>query len=120
MVLHTNGWHRVRVQYCQCSQEVLAGSQIQQLLRSELFPATPNAPSTCTTFCVLETYHALTLQSKITVYDFYLTLNNLTDNTGVGITWVWSVITAQQVNTDTICIRIAKSRSFAWSDNGAI
>lgn len=114
MVLHTNGWHHVHMQYCQCSQEVLAGSHVQQLLRSELFPATPNAPSTCATFRVLETYHALTLQSKITVYDFYITLNNLTDNTGVSVTWVWTMITVRRVSTDAIGDRIARSSYFAW------
>ena len=68
-----------------------SGTHLQQLLRFELFPATTSEPSTCATFRLLETFHALTLQAKTTVYDFYIMLNNLTDNTGVQIKWVSSV-----------------------------
>ena len=88
MVLDVNGWHSVKLQYCQCRMSAAAGDRVQQLLRFELFPATVNEPSTCATIRLLETYHALTLQAKTTVYDFYITLNNLTDNTGVNIKWV--------------------------------
>ena len=88
MVLDTNGWHSVTIRYCNCRFSAAAGTQLQQLLRYELFPATTSEPSTCATFRLLETFHALTLQAKTTVYDFYVTLNNLTDNTGVHITWV--------------------------------
>ena len=88
MVLHTNGWHPVNIAYCQCNQATRPGTQIQQLLRYELYPATTGDPTTCATFRALEMYHILTLQSKITVYDYYLSMNNLTDNTGVDVNWV--------------------------------
>ena len=91
MVLDVNGWHSVSVQYCHCRMSAASGTHLQQLLRFELFPATTSEPSTCATFRLLETFHALTLQAKTTVYDFYITLNNLTDNTGVQIKWVSSV-----------------------------
>lgn len=39
---------------------------------------------------MLEQFHMLTLQSKITAYDYYTTLTKLTDNTGVGKTYVSS------------------------------
>ena len=86
MVLHTNGWHKVNVLYCQCPTQ--AASKTQQLLRYELYPATVTIPTTCATFTLMDTFHALTLQSKITVYDYYITLNRLTDATGVDIVWV--------------------------------
>ena len=88
MVLHTNGWHKVAIQYCECNQIARPGTRVQQLLRYELYPATTSDPTTCATFRALELYHTLTLQSKISVYDFYLSLNHITDNTGVDITWV--------------------------------
>lgn len=83
VVLHTNGFHPVNVQFCQCDQVQFAGTRVQQLLRFELFPATLEDPSTCCTLRLLETFHVLTLQSKITAYDFYLTLEKLTDELGV-------------------------------------
>ena len=86
MVMHTNGWHRVKLLYCQCPSQ--SGTKTQQLLRYELYPATIGNPTTCATFRMLETFHALTLQSKMTVYDYYLTLNKLTDASGVDIVWV--------------------------------
>ena len=86
MVLHTNGWHRVKMMYCQCPTQ--AASKVQQLLRYELYPATIVNPSTCATLQMMKTYHALTLQSKITLYDYYITLNKMTDATGVDVKWV--------------------------------
>ena len=88
VVIHTNGLHPVNIQYCQCSQIYLSGSRIEQLLRCKLFPATTAEPSTAATFEVLKTFHTATLQSKITAYDFFMTLEKLTDNTGLGTTYV--------------------------------
>ena len=88
MVLDINGWHAVTLSYCKCDQLSRAGTRLQQLLRYELYPATLGEPSTCATFRLLDTFHALTLQSKITVYDYYITLNNMTDPTAASITWV--------------------------------
>ena len=88
VVIHTNGLHPVNMQYCQCSQIHLSGFRIEQLLRCKLFPATMAEPSTAATFEVLETFHTTTLQSKIAAYDFFRTLEKLTDNTGLGITYV--------------------------------
>ncbi|KAF7792136.1 hypothetical protein EIP86_003166 [Pleurotus ostreatoroseus] len=87
MVMHTNGHHNVTISFCHCDQMGKAGDDIQQMLRYELFPATVVGPSTCATFRLLETFHLLTLQSKTTPYDFYLTLNHLSDNTGLHIKW---------------------------------
>ncbi|KAF7797641.1 hypothetical protein EIP86_008841 [Pleurotus ostreatoroseus] len=83
LVIHTNGFHPINVLYCQCDRVHIAGTRVQQLLRSELFPATMQDPHTCCTFRVLETFHILTLQSKINQYDYYKSLEKLTDNTGL-------------------------------------
>ncbi|KAK7051166.1 hypothetical protein VNI00_004666 [Paramarasmius palmivorus] len=71
-VIHTNGFHRVRVQYCGC----------YQLLRHGWFPATFKAPQTCLTIRLLENFHAMTLTGKISAYDYYRALEKLTDHTG--------------------------------------
>ena len=85
LVIHTNGFHPVTIQFCQCGQLQDSGTRIQQLLRYKLFPATTTDPSTCCTFAVLKQFHLLTLQSKVSLYDFYASLEKLTDNTGVGV-----------------------------------
>ncbi|KAF7343819.1 CxC2 domain-containing protein [Mycena sanguinolenta] len=60
-----------------------AGSPEIQLLRAGWFPATHERPQTCATITVLERFHQDTLQSKMTMYDFYGVLEKLTDNTGI-------------------------------------
>ncbi|EKM49499.1 uncharacterized protein PHACADRAFT_106782, partial [Phanerochaete carnosa HHB-10118-sp] len=78
VVLHTNGFHPVNLQFC----------QLQQLLRYELYPATLDDPTTCCTFRTLETFHLLTLQSKLMAYDYYITLTKLTDCVSIGQRYV--------------------------------
>jgi hypothetical protein len=52
-------------------------------LRRSWYPATHKEPQTCTTFRALEMFHIMTLQGKVTTYDFYSGLEKLTDNTGM-------------------------------------
>lgn len=84
MIMHTNGFHPVSLQFCNCNQVHRAGTRYEQLLRAELFPSTALDPTTCCTFRMLEQFHLLTLQSKITAYDYYTTLSVLTNNTGTA------------------------------------
>ena len=88
LIMHTNGFHPVTIQFCLCNQARQAGNRYEQLLRAELLPSTTVDPSTCCTFRMLEQFHLLTLQSKITAYDYYTTLTKLTDNTRIGKTYV--------------------------------
>ncbi|KAJ7912792.1 hypothetical protein B0H13DRAFT_2232409 [Mycena leptocephala] len=83
-VVHTNGIHPVAVDYCGCSQAHAAGDRVEQTLRRSWFPSTSLEPQTCATFRVLETFHIMTLQGKVTTYDFYGGLEKLTDNSGLG------------------------------------
>ncbi|KAF7793609.1 hypothetical protein EIP86_004723 [Pleurotus ostreatoroseus] len=85
VVLHTNGLHPVEIHYCGCQQLAVAGTRLQQLLRCELFPATVAEPTTAATFRMMEQFHILTLQGKLTGYDFYLSLEYLSNNTGLGM-----------------------------------
>ncbi|KAF7325365.1 CxC2 domain-containing protein [Mycena sanguinolenta] len=83
VTLHTNGIHEVLVDFCGCERAQDAGSPEIQLLRAGWFPATHERPQTCATITVLERFHQDTLQSKMTMYDFYGVLEKLTDNTGI-------------------------------------
>ncbi|KAK7017988.1 hypothetical protein VNI00_018477, partial [Paramarasmius palmivorus] len=81
-VLHTNGLHRIRVQYCGCGEAGELLQMRQQLLSHQWYPATTKVPQTCFTFRLLEHYHMMTLVGKITSYDYYRGLEKLTDNSG--------------------------------------
>ncbi|KAJ7436476.1 hypothetical protein B0H11DRAFT_2364591 [Mycena galericulata] len=83
VTLHTNGIHEVSVDYCGCENACDAGPPEVQLLRAGWFPATHERPQTCATLEVLEQFQQETLQSKMTMYDFYAVLERLTDNTGI-------------------------------------
>ena len=87
-VLHTNGFHPVTLCYCGCEQLATAGTRLQQLLRRELYPATIGEPTTCATFRMLDSFHILTLQGKLSGYDYYLSLEYLSNNTGLGLKFV--------------------------------
>ncbi|KAJ7820776.1 hypothetical protein B0H14DRAFT_2599756 [Mycena olivaceomarginata] len=82
-VIHTNGIHDVAVDFCGCRDEIFVGSRRQQLLRRSWYPATHREPQTCSTLVVLEMFHIMTLQGKVTTYDYYSGLEKLTDNTGL-------------------------------------
>ncbi|TDL15288.1 hypothetical protein BD410DRAFT_732930, partial [Rickenella mellea] len=78
-VIDTSGIHTIQVVFCDCPTRCL--SRRIQLLRVRWWPATIDRPQTVTTFRALDTFTQLTLQSKINMYDFYLALTHLTDNT---------------------------------------
>ncbi|KAJ6592936.1 hypothetical protein B0H19DRAFT_919522, partial [Mycena capillaripes] len=83
MVLHSNGLHEVAVDFCRCANRFAAGEHRQQLLRMSWYPATHAEPQTAATFRVLEMFHIMMLQGKVTTYDFYFGLEKMTDNTGM-------------------------------------
>ncbi|KAI0070519.1 hypothetical protein K474DRAFT_1713270 [Panus rudis PR-1116 ss-1] len=87
VIIDTNGFHPTEILFCECDQACLSGGRIQQLLRAKLYPATIMDPSTCCTFRLLEHFHMMTLQSKTTAYDYYQTLQMLTDSSGLGQTF---------------------------------
>ena len=49
-----------------------------------LFPATTTDPQTASTFALLESAHVLSVQSKLSLYDFYISIETLTDATHVS------------------------------------
>jgi len=83
MVIHTNGFHDVSVDFCSCQPRASVGEYWQQLMRREWFPATFEKPQSCCTFAALRLFHHLTLQGKLSIYDFYNSLERYTDNAGI-------------------------------------
>jgi hypothetical protein len=77
-LVHSNGLHKLRVQYCQCCVDI---ARFKQLLRARLFPASERRIKTVFSFDFLEAYHKLTLQSKTSLYDFYAYVLQRTDGT---------------------------------------
>jgi hypothetical protein len=83
-VIHTNGIHQIDVWFCGCSLAAHHGDRVQQLLRRRLFPATTTDPQTGSTFAFLESAHILSVQSKLSLYDLYISIETLTDATYVS------------------------------------
>ncbi|TFY56545.1 hypothetical protein EVJ58_g7570, partial [Rhodofomes roseus] len=77
VVLDISGIHHVGVDFCNCHQK----QQLPiQLMRARLFPATVTNPKTAATYRLLEHYHLLRTQSKISAHEFYQTLARRTEN----------------------------------------
>lgn len=74
VIVHTNGIHRVCVDYCRCYNVPDAN----QLVRSQLFPATMERPETAFTFAVLNDFHIHSLTSKKSALDYVDALQKLT------------------------------------------
>ncbi|KAJ7715348.1 hypothetical protein B0H16DRAFT_1339955, partial [Mycena metata] len=91
VVLHTNGIHEVAVDACDCEDRLLAGPPWEQLLRAGWFPGTDDHPRTCATFACMDLFVLSTQQSKTTIYDFYKTLEKLTDNSGGKVPYRYPV-----------------------------
>ena len=82
-VLHSNGIHLVDIWFCGCNLAVHHGDHVQQLLRHCIFPSTTTDPQTGSTFTLLELSHILSFQSKLSLYDLYISIETLTDATHV-------------------------------------
>ncbi|KAF8999472.1 hypothetical protein BDZ89DRAFT_934749, partial [Hymenopellis radicata] len=82
VVMHTTGLHEVSVRYCNCLQST---PRRQQLLRFGWYPATVQLPATCATLDVLDLFHGLTLNGKLSAYNFYKTMVYITDALGIQV-----------------------------------
>lgn len=81
-VIHTNGIHTTTVELCQCHTPVVHARI--QLLRAGIYPATALSPQSGATFAAMKLFHILSLQGKVTGYDFIHGLEIITDNTGLN------------------------------------
>ena len=93
VVISMTGIHNIKIHWCRCSQSIgKASEHIFQLLRMRWFPASSRRPATVVTFDCLDIFHKITVQGKLTGYDFYQSLVHLTDNTDLDpprVSFVW-------------------------------
>lgn len=82
VIVDVSGIHLVDIAFCHCFLGSLS-TRREQLLRGRLLLASFKVPQAAFTFELLETFHGLTLQSKISVYDFYRSVEHKSDNTGM-------------------------------------
>ncbi|KAG1787612.1 uncharacterized protein HD556DRAFT_1434387 [Suillus plorans] len=80
-VMDSHGIHEVSLDFCDCTDAV---AHVQQLLRISWFPSTTADPKTAATFHLLEEFHILSFESKVSAYEFYNALARRTDNTGLA------------------------------------
>ncbi|KAL1724984.1 hypothetical protein EV714DRAFT_277963 [Schizophyllum commune] len=83
-VIHVNGLHNVAVDFCGCHSHGPSAPHREQLLQRGLLPATVRDPQTCCTFEVLNQFQLITFQGKLTAYDYYESLECMTDNPGTS------------------------------------
>ena len=81
-VIDVNGVHYIDIQFCACTEDVNYVERYRQLLRVGWYPASFQRPKTAFTFNVLDTYHKLSLQGKLNLYDFFSSILQKTDNCG--------------------------------------
>ncbi|KAF7441031.1 hypothetical protein PC9H_001380 [Pleurotus ostreatus] len=77
-VIDVSGIHLVSIRFCGCqfiSDDV-------QLLRYRWYPASSVKPQTAFTLDLLNTFQIITLQGKLSAYDFYLSIERKTNNAG--------------------------------------
>lgn len=83
-VVHVNGVQNCLVSYCGCSATTTDDDECSyrpvQLLKSGLYPASFKRTQTAFTIQVLKTFHHLTLQAKLTAFDYYKVIRRLTNN----------------------------------------
>ncbi|KAF7313212.1 CxC2 domain-containing protein [Mycena kentingensis (nom. inval.)] len=81
VVMADNGIHEVAVDFCGCYQT--PDLDFMQVLRAGWFPATSAAPRTCATLECLERFQTLSLHGKTSAYDFYASLETMTNGAGI-------------------------------------
>lgn len=77
IVAHTNGIHATRASFCACHGDP---DRVEQLMRAQMFPATPSLPQTAFTFAFLKEYHLDHLECKKSAFDHHGAKVRLTDN----------------------------------------
>ncbi|KAG1846721.1 hypothetical protein C8R48DRAFT_750579 [Suillus tomentosus] len=80
VVIDVHGIHEISLDYCGCET---AQVHYKQLLRARWFPATVSNPQTAATFVLMEFFHLLSFESKVSAYEFYHSIARRTDNTSI-------------------------------------
>lgn len=79
VVVHTNGVHKRRILYCNCSAFLRLEDRALQLVKHQLFPSTLDKPRTVFTFHLLDHFHRHSLSAKISAYDYFDALKKHTN-----------------------------------------
>ena len=83
---HVNGVHEVDVRFCRCvNDDDDFEYEWVQLFREGWYPATTTSPATAFTFELLNTFQELNFQAKTSLYDFWKTIERITDNSGAPV-----------------------------------
>ncbi|TFK79970.1 hypothetical protein K466DRAFT_504692 [Polyporus arcularius HHB13444] len=79
------GIHEVQVLFCECldGEENFTFEWVQ-LFRQGWFPATTDRPATAFTFRMLSAFQELNFQGKTNLYDYWKSLERITENTGTA------------------------------------
>lgn len=117
LIIDDHGIHEVGLDFCHCEK---SKDHVTQLLRYGLYPATVNAPSTAATFRVLERFHILSFESKCSAQEFYRSLAQETDNTGLTVVRVCPVFQPLLSTRLISQCRTATLNSSVLFDNGVI
>ena len=80
VIIDSNGIHSISLHFCGCET---ADMHIQQLLQQRLFPASTDWPRTAAMFGILEEYHLLSLELKVSAHHYYTALARHNNNTGM-------------------------------------
>lgn len=81
-VLHHTRIHDIAMDYCGYECQI---PYHKQLLRCGWYPASHKTPTTCATFHLLKFLHLLLLCLKVSIYNFYWTLEKILVNTGLAV-----------------------------------
>ena len=80
---HITGVQAVNVRFCECLDDNCRFTpEWCKLFRHGWFPASMHSPATAFTFDILDTFQELSFQGKTNLFDFWKTIERITDNTG--------------------------------------
>ncbi|KLO04514.1 hypothetical protein SCHPADRAFT_794629, partial [Schizopora paradoxa] len=83
-IMDVNGPHNVAVKVCRCGDIQHEDREPRnQFLRMGWYPATPHRPQTAFTFALLDLFHELSVQGKLSAHDFYHGIIHRADNAGL-------------------------------------
>jgi hypothetical protein len=78
LVFDCKGYHCVALDYCGCK----CRNPCEQLLEVGWYPALVDRPRTAFMFSFLDMFERITMQGKITLHDYYLSVVHKTNNAG--------------------------------------
>ena len=118
LVIDLSGHHSVCICFCKCSKSGFL-ENFRQLLRVGWYPASVLHPKTAFTFNLLDTYHKISLQGKLNLYDFYNAIMQKTNNHGGLKVKVCGSLLAATLSNLFVHKSIDTTRCHGVYDNGA-